>query len=140
MTDKKPATRPLPRADEPDTAEFWAGTKAGEFRYQQCGSCGTVIWHPRSHCTGCLDGELQWHRSEGAGTVYSYSVVRQSYHPFFRGQVPYAVALIDLDEGPRFLTNIVGVDDPLADVEVGMRVQIEWEEHEALAVPLVRPL
>ena len=48
----------------------------------------------------------------GQGTIYSYSIVRLSYHPFFRGKAPYAVAYVDLDEGPRFLTNVVGVDDP----------------------------
>ena len=139
MAENKPITRPLPRADEPDTAPFWAGTKVKEFRYQACRNCGTVVWHPRAHCTGCLDGDLEWRVSQGQGAVYSFSVVRQSYHPFFRGQVPYAVAYVDLDEGPRFLTNVVGVDDPLTDVEVGMRVEIEWEEHEDLSVPLVRP-
>ena len=112
MAENKPITRPLPRADEPDTAPFWAGTKVKEFRYQACRNCGTVVWHPRAHCTGCLDGDLEWRVSKGRGAVYSFSVVRQSYHPFFRGQVPYAVAYVDLDEGPRFLTNVVGVDDP----------------------------
>ncbi len=137
--DKKPATRPLPRTSELDTAPFWKGTKDKEFRYQQCANCGTVVWHPRKHCTGCVDGDLQWHTSSGNGTVYSFSVVRQSYHPFFRNKVPYAVAYVDLDEGPRFLTNVVGVDDPLTDVSIGQKVTIEWEEHEEVNIPLVRP-
>ena len=54
--------------------------------------------------------------------------------PFFRGKAPYAVAYVDLDEGPRFLTNVVGVDDPGADVHIGQRVQLHWEEHEELSV------
>ena len=136
---KKPATRPLPNLAEMDTAPFWAGTAEGEFRYQQCSNCGTVVWHPRSHCTGCVDGDLQWKVSAGKGTLYSFSVVRQSYHPFFRNQVPYVVALVDLDEGPRFLTNLIGLEDPLNDVEIGQRVAIEWEQHEELAIPLVKP-
>ena len=77
--------------------------------------------------------------SAGKGTLYSFSVVRQSYHPFFRNQVPYVVALVDLDEGPRFLTNLIGLEDPLNDVEIGQRVAIEWEQHEELAIPLVKP-
>ena len=87
-----------------------------------------------------MDGDLQWKASAGHGTVYSFSVVRQSYHPFFRTQVPYAVAYVDLDEGPRFLTNVVGVDDPLTEVEIGQRVELEWEEHEELSIPLVKPI
>ena len=126
---KKPATRPLPNLAEMDTAPFWAGTAEGEFRYQQCSNCGTVVWHPRSHCTGCVDGDLQWKVSAGKGTLYSFSVVRQSYHPFFRNQVPYVVALVDLDGDRAY-----GADDlfecvgdcslylyrtPLSDVDIG---------------------
>jgi uncharacterized protein len=132
--------RPLPRADEFDTREFWEGTKQHEFRYQQCNQCDEVVFYPRRHCPGCTGGELVWKVSAGKGTVYTYSVVRQSYHPFFRNRVPYAVAWIDLEEGPRILSNVVGVDDPLTDVSIGMAVQVEWEEHESLNIPLFRPL
>lgn len=140
MADDNKPTRPLPKLTESDTAPFWSATKQQEFRYQKCARCGTVVWHPRAHCTGCVDGELHWHVSAGLGTIYSFSIVRQSYHPFFRSQVPYAVALVDLDEGPRFLTNVVGIDDPTADVQIGQRVQLSWEAHEELAIPLVTPL
>ena len=131
-------TRPLPRVDEPDTADFWAGTLQAELRYQQCDDCGAVIWHPRPHCTGCLDGHLSTHVASGRGTVYSYSVVRQSYHPFFRTRAPYVVAWIDLEEGPRLLSNVVGIDADA--VTCGMPVQVEWEEHESCSIPLFRPV
>lgn len=84
-------------------------------------------------------GELVWKTARGKGTIYTYSVVRQSYHPFFRHKVPYAVAWIDLDEGPRILSNVVGVEDPLNDVSIGQRVTVEWEEHEELCIPLFKP-
>ncbi len=130
--------RPLPRIDEYDTREFWQATKDKEFRYQQCDSCETIVFYPRRHCTGCTSGSLAWKVSAGTGTVYTFSVVRQSYHPFFRNLVPYAVAWIDLDEGPRILSNVVGV--PPEEVAIGQRVQIEWEEHEELNIPLFKPL
>lgn len=139
MSEEKTPRRPLPRSTELDTAAFWAATKNKEFRYQQCANCGTVVWHPRAHCTGCVDGQLEWKVSSGRGTIYSYSVVRQSYHPFFRQLVPYAVAYVDLEEGPRFLTNVVGIEDPLTDIEVGQPVTLTWEEHEEVAIPLVTP-
>ena len=131
--------RPLPRADEFDTQAFWAGTKDKEFRYQQCKQCETVVFYARRHCTGCLDGELEWEVASGRATVYTYSIVRQSYHPFFRNQVPYAVAWVDLEEGPRILSNIVGVEDPLTEVAIGMPLEIEWEEHDDLCIPLFKP-
>jgi len=132
-------TRPLPRTDELDTQAFWAATKNKELKYQQCDGCKTVVFYPRRHCTGCTSGVLAWKVSLGAGTVYTYSVVRQSYHPFFRNKVPYAVAWIDLDEGPRILSNIIGVQDPLNDVQIGMRVNLVWEEHEDVNIPLFKP-
>ena len=67
-------------------------------------------------------------------------MVRLSYHPFFKTKAPYVVAYVDLDEGPRFLTNVVGIENPLEDVQIGQRVKIDWEEHEELAIPLVRPI
>ncbi|MFM8355674.1 MAG: Zn-ribbon domain-containing OB-fold protein [Gammaproteobacteria bacterium] len=136
MTD---INRPLPSLDEPDTAPFWAATRDRELRYQRCANCGTVVFHPRRHCTGCTDGKLEWHTASGHGTLYTFSVVRQSYHPFFRQKVPYAIAWIDLDEGPRLLTNITGVADPNAELRCGQRVTVEWEEHDNLCIPLFRP-
>ena len=133
-------TRPLPSLKELDTAPFWRATKQHQLTFQRCDDCGTVVFHPRSHCTGCLGHALSWHVSKGLGTVYSYSVIRQSYHPFFKTKVPFAVAWIDLDEGPRMLSNLTGVADPTRDVCIGQRVTVEWEEHEELAIPLFRPV
>ena len=137
---KQAPSRPLPRTDEPDTGEFWRRTKDKVLSYQRCDDCQTIVFYPRRHCTACLGANLSWHDSKGEGEIYTYSVVRQSYHPFFRARVPYAIAWVDLDEGPRILSNIVGVKDPLTELSVGQRVTVEWEEHEELSVPLFRPL
>ena len=137
---KPEPSRPLPRTDEHDTRAFWAATKNKQLTYQQCSSCNTVVFFPRRQCTGCTSGTLVEKVASGRGTVYTYSVVRQSYHPFFRKQVPYAVAWIDLEEGPRIQSNIVGVADPLKEVRCGLPVTVEWEEHEGLCIPLFRPM
>ena len=132
-------TRPLPSLKELVTQHFWKATKERRLEYQRCDDCGAVVFYPRGHCTSCLGRSLSWHASQGLGTVYSYSVIRQSYHPFFKPKVPFAVAWIDLDEGPRILSNLTGVADPTHDVHIGQRVAVEWEEHEELAIPLFRP-
>ena len=132
-------TRPLPNLRDPDTRAFWLATRDRALNYQRCRDCGTLIFYPRRHCTGCLGNDLAWKVSAGRGTVYTYSAVRQSYHPFFRGLVPYVVAWIDLDEGPRLASNIVGIEDPLRDVHIGMRVRVRWEEHDELCLPLFEP-
>lgn len=140
MSDANKVGRPLPSLDEPDTGEFWRKTKDKVLGYQHCDDCGTVVFYPRRHCTGCLGSTLTWQASAGEGTIYTFSVVRQSYHPFFRTRVPYAVAWIDLDEGPRILSNITGVTDPGVELSVGQRVRVAWEEHETLSIPLFEPI
>ena len=131
-------TRPLPNLRDLDTQPFWQATKDKRLTYQQCADCGAVVFYPRRRCSSCLSANLEWKESAGEGTVYTYSIVRQSYHPFFRSMAPYAVAWIDLDEGPRLVSNVVGIDDP-SSVRIGMRVKVRWEEHEALCVPLFEP-
>ena len=95
------AIRPLPSLAELDTADFWRATKQQRFDYQQCVNCGTVVWHPRAHCTGCVQGELEWKSSAGLGEIYSYSVIRQSYHPFFRTHQSHLVHLHHIQEYVR---------------------------------------
>ena len=129
--------RPLPRTNEYDTQDFWRATKDKEFRYQQCNSCETIVFYPRRHCTGCTGGTLAWKVAAGTGTIYTFSVVRQSYHPFFRNLVPYVVAWIDLDEGPRLLSNVIDVTPD--EVSIGQRVELTWEEHDELNIPLFKP-
>ena len=131
-------TRPLPNLHDLDTQAFWLATKEKRLIYQQCADCGAVVFYPRRRCSSCLGANLEWKESAGEGTVYTYSIVRQSYHPFFRSMAPYAVAWIDLDEGPRLVSNVVGIEDP-SSVRIGMRVKVRWEEHEGLCVPLFEP-
>ncbi len=137
---QRPPRRPLPKLTEADTAEFWKRTRDQQLSYQQCGACDGIVFYPRRHCTHCLGSNLEWRTASGRGTVYTFSVVRQSYHPFFRAQVPYAVAWIDLEEGPRILSNVVGLADPGTQLEIGQSVVVEWEAHEELSIPLFKPV
>lgn len=131
--------QPLPRFPEPDTQPFWEATKSHELRYQVCDDCGGIVFHPRRHCTHCLGQNLNWKNSKGEGTIYTYSVVRQNYHPAFRQRVPYVIAWIDLDEGFRMLSNVVGVDD-VENVEIGQRVRVQWEDHDTVSLPAFTPV
>ncbi len=131
---------PLPKFPEPDTEPFWDATKDHELKYQVCDDCGGVVWHPRRHCTHCTSLNLSWKTSKGEGTVYTYSIVRQNYHPAFRERLPYVIAWVDLDEGFRILSNLTGVDDPATDVKIGQRVEVAWEDHEDVSLPLFKPV
>ena len=128
--------RPQPRFPEPNTAPYWEGVKERELRYQQCNACEEVVFTPRLHCTSCGSADLAWHTSSGEGTVYTYSVVRQNRNPRFSDLGAYAVAYVDLDEGFRMFTNVVGVDDPTQDIECGMRVRVAFEEQDEGGYPI----
>src|SRR5205814_2313697 len=113
---------------EPDTQPFWDATKEHRLTYPTCDECSTVVFYPRRHCTSCGSNKLTWHESRGLGTVYTYSVVRQNRHPAFKDLGAYAVGYVDLDEGFRMMSNIVGVADPTTDIKIGQRVKIQWED------------
>jgi uncharacterized OB-fold protein len=131
--------RPQPSFPEPDTEPFWEATRRHELCYQVCDDCAGVVFFPRRHCPHCMSMRLSWRTSAGEGTVYTCTVIRQIGLPAFRERAPYAVAWIDLDEGFRIISNVVGVDDP-ATVSIGQRVRLTWEDQpDGIALPLFTP-
>jgi len=110
--------RPEPTAT---SAPFWQAVAHGQLSYPRCPSC--FRWHsyPRPWCTGCLHEPLRLHPVSGFGTVHAVTVVHRALSPAFTAQVPYAHALVDLDEGLRVLSLVVGC--PPDDVHQGMRVR-----------------
>ena len=119
----------------PDTAFFWDGLKEHRLRIQRCAECSRLRHPPRPMCPHC--NSLAWHavESAGAGSVYSYVLPR---HPDFGFEQPHIVALVDLDEGTRLVTNLVDIDP--ADVRIGLRVQVRFEEFDGgLTLPLFVP-
>jgi uncharacterized protein len=130
------ADRPLPNLDEADTAHFWRAAQDHELTYGFCTDCDSVVFYPRAHCTRCLSMNVENRVSAGHGTVYSYTVVRYNPHPAFSVNIPYIVALVDLDEGFRLLTHIKC--DP-EQVRVDQRVELQWETVEGFEVPVFAP-
>ena len=120
--------RPQPRFPEPDTQPFWDATKEHRLTYQVDRDTGDVVFPPRSHNPKNGSSNLEWKESKGEGTIYTFSVVRLNRHPAFAPLGPYAVAYVDLDEGFRMMTNIVGVNDPTTDIKIGQRVKVKWED------------
>ena len=115
--------RPQPRFPEPITQPFWEAVKEGKLTYQTCDDCNEVVFYPRKHCTLCGSNNLSWHESKGEGSVYTYSVVRQNRMPAFVELGAYSVAYVDLDEGFRMFSTVVGVENPTTDIQIGMRVK-----------------
>jgi uncharacterized OB-fold protein len=107
------------------SAPFWDATRDQQLTLQWCDACDQPIHYPRPRCPRCLGTTLSWRAARGTGTVYAVSVMHQAGNPMMESRVPYAVALIDLDEGARMLSNVVGIDPD--EVAVGARVHVTWE-------------
>lgn len=107
------------------TKEFWSATARGEFLLQRCEACNLVVWFPRSHCPECATTTLTTFRASGAGVVYSHTVIRKVGN-MYQGAVPFVVAYVELDEGPRIMTNIVECEPE--EVSIGMRVEMVFHD------------
>jgi uncharacterized protein len=109
-----------------ETEAFWAGCKQGELQFQRCGACAHYQFPPQTFCRHCAGDNLRWVTVSGRGKVLSYTIVHWSPNPAYAADAPYSLALIQLDEGPRMLTNIVGC--PPGEVRIGMAVAVVFEQ------------
>ena len=108
------------------TRPFWEGTRVGELRLQSCAAC-SHLWHPPTPaCPSCGSPDYHWRASCGLGHLYSYTIVEQAAHPDVEGWLPYAVVLVQLDEGPLFISNIRGCTNE--ELYIGMRVEACFED------------
>ncbi len=108
-----------------ETAPFWEAAAEGRLVLPRCDACGYVIWYPRRFCPVCRGREVSWIDATGQGHVYSFTVVRRVRGGPWAGAGPYVIAYVELDEGPRVMTNVVGCDPD--DVRVGMPVEVVFE-------------
>jgi len=109
---------------------FWDALREGHLVFQRC-ACGHAFLPARRLCPVCLQPSVRWERASGTGRLVSWVVYHTAYHPAFESRLPYNVALVELDEGPRLLTNMVDPEERLrGDARVTLKV--EWEEDVAL--------
>jgi hypothetical protein len=123
----KPRPAPVPNAD---SAPYWAAAHDGRLVVQRCQRCGNRQLYARDHCLVCR-GPVEWVEASGRGTVYSYTVIRQNYVRPFRDWIPFVVALVDVEEGPRVMTNIVGCEPDAVRVGLPVRAVFEAVSEEA---------
>ena len=119
------AQKPLPRPYQ-DTEAYWDAAREKRLLLQQCKECGKHQFYPRGVCSHCLGSALDWVESRGRGQVHTFTVCHRAPHPGFAGQLPFVIAVIELDEGVRMMTNIVGCDPKT--VRIDMPVKVTFEE------------
>ena len=131
----KPA-RPLPEGDRA-LAPFFAAAKERRLVVQRCARCGSLRFPPRELCTSCLSTAVEWAEVSGRGEIFSFNVMHQVYHPAFATEVPYAVVVVKLAEGPKMTSNMV--DCPVGDIRIGMPVEVVFETvSEEITLPKFR--
>ena len=127
--------RPLPRPTS-TTRPFFDAAREHRLELQRCPRDG-FFYYPRSHCPGCWGTDWRWEPLSGRGEVYAFTVDRVGHDPALASQVPFAVAIVQLDEGPRMTANISGCDP--GDVHVGMRVEAAFEDIDDMTLVRFQP-
>jgi uncharacterized OB-fold protein len=108
---------------DPTTAPFWEAAESHRLVVQRCRDCGHHQFYPRPFCLACESKAVGWHEVSGRGTVYSMSEVHMAPAPEI--ETPYVIAIVELDEGPKFMTNIVN-----GPCEIGSKVRVAWRDRE----------
>jgi uncharacterized OB-fold protein len=134
---KKKYAKPLPHIDE-ENRPWWEAMKRHELYVQKCRDCGAVRYYPRALCPDCLSSRTEWVKSSGRGKIYTFTATYQNQAAGFRESLPYVMAYVELDEGPKMLTNII--DCRVEDVRIGMPVEVVYEDvTEEVTLPKFRP-
>jgi uncharacterized OB-fold protein len=122
----------------PETQPFWDGCAAGELRIQRCTDCGKPYFYPRPVCPACGSRNVEWFSASGRATLYSY-VINHRAAPGFADDVPYAIAVVQLEEGPRMMSNIVGLPATPEALVLDMPLQVTFETRGDVSLPQFQP-
>lgn len=129
----KPTPRPTP-----ETQPYWDAAKAGELRIQWCNACQEFYFYPRPFCPRCSSPDVEWVTASGRATLHSY-VINHRPAPGFEAEAPYAIAIVELEEGPRMMTNIVGVEPTPENLVLDMDLEVIFEPRGDMRIPVFRP-
>jgi uncharacterized OB-fold protein len=126
----------LPTPD-PDTQPYWDAAREGRLLIRSCSNCGRTHFYPRPFCPYCWGTSVSWREASGRATLYTWSVVYQNDLPPFPERVPYVAAVVDLEEGPRMMTNVVDCD--VDALEVGMPLEVTYRQiSDDVTIPVFR--
>ncbi|MCF8034968.1 MAG: Zn-ribbon domain-containing OB-fold protein [Desulfarculaceae bacterium] len=126
-------------APDADSKPFWEACRDHKLKFQKCAACGEVRWPASILCPQCHCRDARWIEASGRGIIHTFVVYHQVFNPAFKDQIPYVVAVVELEEGPRLLTNIV--DSPPESLSCDLPVEVVWDDiSEEFSLPKFRPL
>ncbi len=123
MSEQLDKNLPQPTAE---TAAYWEGCRKHQLLIQRCTQCGRYQFYPRIVCTACMSDGIDWVQASGHGRVLSFTVIHRAVSAAYKADVPYVLALIELDEGPTMMSNVVEID--AESVVIGLPVEVVFEE------------
>jgi len=128
---------PIPDVDDVNRLYF-EGTASGELRIRRCRSCGTAFRFAHAWCPECWSQDLDFEVTSGRGTIETFTTVHQAPYEALEDRLPYVIALIQLDEGVRMMSNVVNC--PVEEVYIGMKVGVVFEQRGPVALPMFEPV
>jgi len=128
--------KPVPEISDLNR-EYFEGCVLGELRIRTCKACGARFRFAHAWCPQCWSDDLGWERASGRARVSHFTVVHQAPVPAFQAESPYVLAMVELDEGVRMMTNVVGCDPD--SVAIGMKVSVRFEARGDVRIPVFTP-
>ena len=122
----------------PDTQPYWDAARNHQLALPECLSCRRFYFYPRDHCPVCSGREVRWRAVSGRGFLHTY-VIAHHPAPGFEADAPYVIAVVELEEGPRMMANIVGIEPDPALLELDMPLEVVFTERGPMTVPNFRP-
>jgi uncharacterized protein len=129
----KPSPEPTP-----ETQPFWDATARSELHLQRCHACDAHYFPPRPFCPTCHTDDVSWTRVSGRGRLHTY-MINHRPPPGWRDEAPYVIAIVELEEGPRMMSNVVGVEASPEALELDMELEVTFEDQGGMQVPKFRP-
>jgi uncharacterized OB-fold protein len=137
MTESTNYQKPVPIPDEA-SQPFFDGAREHRLMIQQCTTCGAVMWPVKSRCDNCLRPTVTWIQASGKGILYSFVLMHQVYHPGFADEVPYNIVQVDLEEGLRITSNVVGCSND--SLQIGMSLEVTFDDiTDEVSLPRFKP-
>jgi uncharacterized OB-fold protein len=132
--------RPLPQPITPEARPYWDGLREGKLMLPRCHDCGHVFFYPRAVCPRCGSRAIAWTQASGRGRLHAFGIAQQSFNRAYRVKPPYVLAMIELEEGPRMLSNLVNVEPDPQTVRCDMPVEVVFDRlTDEITLPLFQP-
>ena len=126
---------------QPESEFYWSKAREGELWFRRCNVCRRAYFYPRDICPACFSRDTSWIRSSGRGSLYSFAIVHRPPSEAWRDLTPYVVAIVELEEGVRMPTNLIGVAPDPRSIRVGMPVIVKFKAvSDQVSIPVFEPL